>query len=205
MVCSMKRISTKKPCLDVSAIESNDVQLWLLKVPDTMDVTALNGTTLQMGSAVTIGGTEYTISEGSPLESDSLLNIWPDSARGKMALGKPFSKILHVSETTKAQIGQQATQIVQNLAAFLKFGTTRTPLSATNYDEHDTPELKVRYVPAGATLPTAIPSHASSSTRVEVKREPSMEFKSHSSHKEGKHKHKEGKHKHKEGKHRKHE
>lgn len=198
----MKRIPVKKACVEVADITSDDVQLWLFKVPETMNVSALNGSSLQIGGTVSIGGAEFQVSEGSSLESDALVNIWPDTKTGKMRLGKPFSKLVHVAEAPKAS-ATQANQIVQNLAAFLKFGTTRTAVSSQNYDHNDTPELKVRYAPAGAQVPVSKnptpviskPTVAvtSSSSSKEIKEE-----KSHKKHKEGKHKHKESKHKSKE-------
>lgn len=198
----MKRIPVKKACFDVVDIMSDDIQLWLFKVPDTMDISSLNGSSFKVGGTVVTGGGEYQISEGSTLESDALVNIWPDVKSGKMRLGKPFSKLVHVAEAPKAS-STQATQIVQNLAAFLKFGTTRNTVAAKNYDENDTPELKVRYAPAGAHVPVSstTSSSATSASAVESKSSHSVkeghEHKSHKEHKEGKHKHKEGKHKHK--------
>lgn len=188
----MRRVGVKKCALDVSAIDGDDIHLWLFKVPETMDVDALNGMQLRIGSTTHIGDSEYLISEGEALEYDSVVNIWPDLEKGKMVLGKPFSKLLHVSEAPKAST-TEANQIVQNLAAFLKFGTTRNPIAAMNYDETATPELKVRYAPAGA----AIPQEASRGRVSVAGAEPAgRDSHEHKKHKEGKHKHKEGKHKH---------
>lgn len=191
----MKKMLVKKAALDVSEIQGDDVQLWLFKLPETLDVETLNGTSMNLGSTVAIEDVEYTLSEGATLEYDSLVNIWPDTETGKMSLGKPFSKIIHIAEAPKTS-STDASKIVANLAAFLKFGTTRSPLSAMNYDDTATPELKVRYVPGGATLPlsTSKPSFASAPS-------PTKSNDIHSHHKEEKHKHKEHKHKHKEHKH----
>jgi len=189
-VARMKRMGVKKSAVDASEIDNDDVHLWLFKVPETMDIEALNGIQLRIGGSARIGDSQYTISEGEALECDSVINIWPDVSKGKMVLGKPFSKLLHVSEAPKAST-TEATQIVQNLAAFLKFGTTRSPIAAKNYDDTATPELKVRYAPAGAVIPQS-----------EAKPTPSPaehhSISPHKKHKEGKHKHKEGKHKHRE-------
>lgn len=201
----MKRIPVKKACLEVGDITSDDIQLWLFKVPETMNVAALNGSSLKIGGTVSIGGAEFQVSEGASLESDSLVNIWPDTKKGSMRLGKPFSKLVHVAEAPKAS-ATQANQIVQNLAAFLKFGTTRNAVAAQNYDHNDTPILKVRYAPAGAHVPPSAVEEksfvATSAASTIVAASPSSklhkEDKSHKKHKEGKHKHKDSKHKSKE-------
>lgn len=191
----MKKTVVKKAAVDVSEIQGDDVQLWLFKLPETLDVETLNGMSMNLGSTMSIEDVEYTLSEGATLEYDSLVNIWPDTETGKMSLGKPFSKIIHIAEAPKAS-ATDATKIVANLAAFLKFGTTRSPLAAMHYDDTATPELKVRYVPGGATLPvsTSKPSLGSAPS-------PAKSNESSSHVKEEKYKHKEHKHKHKESKH----
>lgn len=185
----MKRMSVKKSAVEASEIEGDNVALWLFKIPETLEIELLNGRRLRVGESISVDDVDYMISEGDALESDSVINIWPDTTKGKMVLGKPFSKLLHVSEAPKAST-TEANQIVQNLAAFLKFGTTRSPLASMNYDDTATPELKVRYAPAGASIPVVDSdskhTHTSSSSS-----------HSHKKHKEGKHKHKESKHKNK--------
>lgn len=195
----MKRIPVKKACVDLADIKSEDIQLWLFKVPETMNVAALNGASLKIGGTVAIGGSEFQVSEGASLESDALVNIWPDTEKGQMRLGKPFSKLIHVAEAPKTS-ATAANQIVQNLASFLKFGTTRNPIAAQNYDQNDTPVLKVRYAPAGAQVPVAseetkATASASHSTKSTSSTKESKESTPSKKQKEEKSKHKESKHK----------
>lgn len=198
----MKRIPVKKACIELADIKGEDIQLWLFKVPETMNVAALNGASMKIGGTVAIGGSEFQVSEGASLESDALVNIWPDTNKGQMRLGKPFSKLVHVAEAPKTS-ATAANQIVQNLASFLKFGTTRNPIAAQNYDQFDTPVLKVRYAPAGAQVPvvaeetkTSIAaSVASTSTKSTISTKASKEDKSSKKSKEDKHKSKDSKHK----------
>jgi hypothetical protein len=192
----MKRMPVKKAVLDVSEIQDDNIQLWLFKIPETMDVSLLNGSSMKIGGTVNIESVEYTISEGSALESDSLINVWPDTEAGKIALGKPFSKMIHVAEAPKTT-STDPSQIVANLAAFLKFGTTRSPLAAMNYDDTATPELKVRYVPGGATLPVSSTSSSKPFSSSAPTSSPSTSSSHHSGHHSSHKKHKEGKHKHK--------
>lgn len=204
----MKRIAIKKGPIDLSTIKDDGVELWLFKVPKTLDPLSVAGKRIAMGETVAIGTSQFSIREGASLESDSIINIWPDASQGKLSLGKPFSKIVHISETPKTNT-TDASQIVQNLASFLKFGTTRSAPSSTSSNGADTtqPELIVRYVPPGASLPSALPSAVSPKTNPihhhhttsPTKRDTEEKDRSnHKKHKEGKHKHKEGKHKKKE-------
>jgi hypothetical protein len=146
--------------VSISDIESEDVELWLLKMPQNFDVHQLIGTkhlrfhkvphTDGELATVALPGRDdeernYSIVSADPIEFQTLVNVFPgrDShKKRRLLLGKPFTKMLTFVEQMEAKIEKKQSEadVLRKLA----------PVQPE--------KLYVRYVPPGAKRPEEVPN-----------------------------------------------